>query len=48
MAGKYYLAQEKTRTDISEEELIRVAIDRLGLSQLGTFDPMKKIFEYQI
>jgi glutamate formiminotransferase / formiminotetrahydrofolate cyclodeaminase len=31
-----------------EEDLIRVAVERLGLSQLETFDPRKKIIEYQL
>jgi glutamate formiminotransferase/formiminotetrahydrofolate cyclodeaminase len=51
IAGKYYLEQEgkDTNPDISgEEELIRIAIEKLGLSQLEKFEPEKKIIEYQL
>jgi len=48
MAGKFYLEREQKNIDVSEEKLIQVAIDRLGLSQLEVFDPKKKIIEYQI
>ena len=43
MAGRFYDAKES-----SEERLIAVAIARLGLSQLETFDPMKKVIEHQL
>jgi len=43
LAGKYYHP-----APAEDEELIAVAVDRLGLSQLEPFDPKKKIIEYQL
>jgi glutamate formiminotransferase / formiminotetrahydrofolate cyclodeaminase len=43
MAGKHF-----DGTTRKEEDLIAIAIDRLGLSQLDTFEPTKKIIEYQL
>jgi glutamate formiminotransferase/formiminotetrahydrofolate cyclodeaminase len=48
VAGKFYLERDGKTVEVSEEELIQVAIDRLGLSQLDVFDPEKKIIECQI
>jgi glutamate formiminotransferase/formiminotetrahydrofolate cyclodeaminase len=49
MAGEYYMFIEGTRTDnTTEEELVKVAHDRLGLSDYNPFDPKKKIIEYMI
>lgn len=45
-AGKYFLAQQKRSLGISEEEIIQIAIKSLGLDELGTFDPKKKVIEY--
>jgi glutamate formiminotransferase/formiminotetrahydrofolate cyclodeaminase len=33
---------------LSEQEAVSLAIERLGLSQLEPFDPAKKIIEYQL
>lgn len=44
MAGKYY-ASGSAHT---EEELVRIAVESLGLSRLDHFDPKKKIIEYQL
>jgi glutamate formiminotransferase / formiminotetrahydrofolate cyclodeaminase len=43
-AGQFY-SKDKT---LSEEELVAVAIEKLGLSQFDLFDPKKKIIEYQL
>jgi len=43
MAGKFYNKQES-----SEERLVSLAAERLGLSQLDPFDPQKKVIEYQL
>jgi glutamate formiminotransferase/formiminotetrahydrofolate cyclodeaminase len=43
MAGRYYSPGE-TR----EEELLTVAVEKLGLNQLDRFSPRKKIIEYQL
>jgi len=42
MAGRFY------GNETSEETLVRLAAERLGLSQLEQFDPKKKIIEYMI
>jgi len=47
-AGKYFLKKQKRSVGISEQELIRIAIKSMGLDELGTFDPQKKIIEYQL
>ena len=44
MAGKFYSQQSFQK----EEELIRLAVERLGLSQLEPFEPTKKIIEFMI
>jgi glutamate formiminotransferase/formiminotetrahydrofolate cyclodeaminase len=48
LAGRYYAKQTKAEGDQSEQELVRLAIEHLGLSQLEPFDPKKKIIEYMI
>ena len=45
LAGKYYSGN---KVPSSEDETIRLAIERLGLSQIEPFDPKKKIIEYMI
>ncbi len=44
MAGRHYAKQN----NLPEQELINKAIQSLGLSQLDTFDPNKKIIEYML
>jgi glutamate formiminotransferase/formiminotetrahydrofolate cyclodeaminase len=44
MAGTFYSNGSTAR----EEELIRLAIERLGLSQIELFEPTRKIIEYMI
>jgi glutamate formiminotransferase/formiminotetrahydrofolate cyclodeaminase len=43
-AGKFY-ADKKT---LNEQELISLAVKKLGLDQFELFDPKKKIIEYQM
>ena len=43
-AGEFYAAG-KSR---SEQELVAIAVEKLGLDQLEPFDSKKKIIEYQI
>jgi len=43
MAGKYYAPEEQ-----DDRKLLTIAIERLGLSQLEPFDPMKKVIESQL
>jgi len=47
LAGKFY--SEKDGLSVSdEEELVAIAIDRLGLSQLYPFNPEEKVIEYMV
>ncbi|MBP1658495.1 MAG: Formimidoyltransferase-cyclodeaminase (Formiminotransferase-cyclodeaminase), partial [Bacteroidetes bacterium] len=43
MAGKYYVPEEQ-----DDRQLLTIAIEKLGLSQLEPFDPMKKVIESQL
>lgn len=47
-AGKYFLTQQERSLGISESEIIKIAVQSLGLDHLGPFDPAKKIIEYQL
>jgi glutamate formiminotransferase/formiminotetrahydrofolate cyclodeaminase len=42
-AGRFYLQKE-----VDEDELVEVAIEKLGLSQLYPFKPEEKIIEYMV
>jgi glutamate formiminotransferase/formiminotetrahydrofolate cyclodeaminase len=44
-AGRYFLELQARSTGVSENELIHIAIKSLGLDELGSFDPNKKIIE---
>ncbi len=44
LAGNFYANGKK----MPEKELVALAIERLGLSQLEPFEPKKKIIEYQL
>jgi glutamate formiminotransferase/formiminotetrahydrofolate cyclodeaminase len=45
-AGKYFLEKQQRSIGVSDVELIRIAIKSMGLDELNTFDPNKKIIEY--
>lgn len=45
-AGKYFLTRQERSLGIAESEIIRIAVKSLGLDELGTFDPRKKVIEY--
>lgn len=47
-AGLHYLAKQGASLGVSEGELIEVAIQSLGLRELGPFDPAQKIIEYRV
>lgn len=47
-AGKFYLGEQINNLNVSEMDLINLAIQYLGLSQLEIFNPYKKIIEYMI
>jgi glutamate formiminotransferase/formiminotetrahydrofolate cyclodeaminase len=48
MAARHHLSAKGKSVDLPERELVSVANDYLGLSQLQTFDPDQKIIEFQI
>jgi glutamate formiminotransferase/formiminotetrahydrofolate cyclodeaminase len=45
-AGRYFLKKQKSSAGVSEEELVEAAVKSLGLNDLSTFDPQKKVIEY--
>ncbi|MCF7797792.1 MAG: glutamate formimidoyltransferase [Lentisphaeria bacterium] len=47
-AGRYYLKKQGNSTAVPEKELVRLAIQSMGLSEITPFDPEEKIIEYQL
>jgi glutamate formiminotransferase/formiminotetrahydrofolate cyclodeaminase len=47
-AGRYFLEKQQRSTGVSDEELIKIAVKSLGLSDLSKFNPREKIIEYVI
>jgi glutamate formiminotransferase/formiminotetrahydrofolate cyclodeaminase len=47
LAGKFYSEKEGIKTS-DEEELVAIAINKLGLSNLYLFNPEEKVIEYMI
>lgn len=45
-AGSYFLHQQGRSTDVSEAELVQVAIATLGLDELAPFEPKERVIEY--
>jgi glutamate formiminotransferase/formiminotetrahydrofolate cyclodeaminase len=45
-AGRYFLAKQQRSSGISDEELIKIAVKSMGLSDIHEFDPKQKIIEY--
>jgi glutamate formiminotransferase / formiminotetrahydrofolate cyclodeaminase len=45
--GRHFLAKQGMSCGVSENELVRVAVQSLGLSELATFEPAHKIVEYR-
>jgi len=48
MSGRYYLEKQGKSPGVPDKELIRTAVISLGLNDVSTFDPQKKIIEYQV
>lgn len=46
--GRYFLKLQGGSLGVSEKELVRVAIQSLGMEELGEFNPEHKIIEYKI
>ncbi len=47
-AGNYFLHKQKRSLGVSEQELIEVAIQSLGLNSISSFDPQTRIIEYML
>ncbi|MBK8297811.1 MAG: glutamate formimidoyltransferase [Saprospiraceae bacterium] len=47
-AGVYFMKKQNRSLGISEEELIDLAIQSLGLNSLALFEPQKRIIEYML
>jgi glutamate formiminotransferase/formiminotetrahydrofolate cyclodeaminase len=47
-AGRYFLEKQQRSTGVPDEELVKIAVKSMGLSELGNFDPREKIIEYVI
>lgn len=47
-AGKHYLNKQGRSIGVSESELIEIAVQSLGLNQLGPFIPQERIIEYAL
>ena len=45
-AGDYFLQKQKRSLGIDETEKIKIAVKSMGLDELSSFDPNKKIIEY--
>lgn len=45
-AGRHFLAQQQRSTGLPDKELIKVAVQTMGLDQLGPFNPEERIIEY--
>jgi glutamate formiminotransferase/formiminotetrahydrofolate cyclodeaminase len=48
VAGKFYAEKQGISIPTDDNELIKIAVDSLGLSQFEEFIPQKKIIEYMI
>jgi glutamate formiminotransferase / formiminotetrahydrofolate cyclodeaminase len=47
-AGRYFLRKQQRSTGIPDSELVRIAVKSLGLEELASFDPQKRIIEYML
>ena len=47
-AGKYFLEKQNRSIGIPEKDIIKIAIESLGLNQVKVFDPDKNIIEYYL
>lgn len=46
--GRHFILKQGGTTGVSEKELIRIAVQTMGLEELGPFDPEHKIIEYKL
>ena len=47
-AGKHYLQKQGRSIGVSQDELIHIAVQSLGLNQLGPFNPKERIIEFAL
>ncbi len=47
-AGRHFLKKQERSLGVDDAELIHIAVKSLGLDELSSFDPQKKIIEYQL
>lgn len=47
-AGRYFLRKQQRSTGVPERELVRVAIESMGLANLKGFKPEEKVIEYML
>ena len=47
-AGRYFLRKQHRSTGVPERELVRIAIETMGLSTLKEFKPEEKVIEYML
>ncbi len=47
-AGRYFLEKQQRPTDIPEDDIIRTAIESMGLDDLRPFNPREKVIEYHL
>jgi glutamate formiminotransferase/formiminotetrahydrofolate cyclodeaminase len=45
-AGRYFLEKQQRSTGVSDDELIKIAIKSMGLSEIHIFKPEEKIIEF--
>ncbi len=45
-AGRYYLREQRRSSEIPDREIIKIAVESLGLNALSPFEPEEKIIEY--
>lgn len=47
-AGRHFLHKQQRSTGVTEKELVRIAIESMGLSTLKEFKPEEKVIEYML
>ncbi len=48
-AGRYFLSQQQdANEEMAEQELVQIAIQKLGLNDLAPFDPQERVIEYKL
>jgi glutamate formiminotransferase / formiminotetrahydrofolate cyclodeaminase len=47
-AGRYFLKKQQRSVGIADQEIIKIAVKSLGLSDLAPFKPEEKIIEYKL